>query len=314
VKLSSALAGGLVAVVAVAATALSTGADGGSRPATAGPNPCIGAAARDQARPCRNTTRTVTGLDNPDRPSSVACRPEDDEQLQVCGFGASRAQARATFALIGDSHAAQWLPALGGVARANRWRGLRVTTSGCYFSEAVKRFPAGPREGCTRWYGWVLDWLRRHPEVGTVFVAQRAAMPLPVRRGESAFAVKSAGFRRTWTALPPSIARVVVLRDVPESVAGVNPCLAGVVAAALPPGPRCLVPRSRALKPDPAVAAVRALDAPRYRAIDLTPYFCSPRSCYAVVGGVLVHRDIDHMTAPFSASLGPYLLRAIRRL
>ena len=310
VKLTSARAGALVVVAAIAIS--TAAADGGARTAAA-PN-CFGAAARDPLRPCTNPSREVVALDAPDRPSRVPCKAEDDEQLQVCGFGASRASATATFALIGDSHALQWLDALAVVARAKRWRGLQVTTSGCYFSAAVERFPVGPREGCTRWKGWVESWLRRHPEVTTVFVSQRAAMALPVRAGESPLAVKAAGFRRTWRALPRHVTRVVALRDVPEGTAAQFNCVGAVVAAGQAPGPACLLPRSGVLKPDAAVAAVRSLASPRYRLVDLTRYFCNPSSCYAVVGGVLVHRDTDHMTVAYSRSLGPYLLRAIRRL
>ena len=30
-----------------------------------------------------------------------------------------------------------------------------------------------------------------------------------------------------------------------------------------------------------------------------------------VVGGVLVHKDVGHLTRDFSATLGPYLLRSL---
>ena len=45
--------------------------------------------------------------------------------------------------------------------------------------------------------------------------------------------------------------------------------------------------------------------------MDLTPFFCDQRSCYPVVGGVLVHKDINHLTRHFAETLGPYLLRAV---
>ncbi|HTN22999.1 MAG TPA: SGNH hydrolase domain-containing protein [Solirubrobacteraceae bacterium] len=307
---TSAAARAFVAVLVIAAGASIAGV---GSPAAAAPR-CFGAAARDPVHPCLNTAKTVTALDDPDRPAHVPCRAQDDAQLQVCAFGASRASARATFALVGDSHAAQWLPALAVVARARHWRGLLVTTSGCYFSAAVTRFLPGAREGCTRWYRSALGWFGHHPEVGTAFVAQRTTTPITVKPGETSLALKAAGFRRTWEALPPTVTHVLAIRDVPESSNPQFNCLAGVVAAGLAPGPTCVLPRQSVLKADPAVAAVRSLHARRYRTIDLTPYFCSRRSCFAVVGGVLVHRDIDHITAAYSRSLGPYLLRAVRRL
>jgi hypothetical protein len=48
--------------------------------------------------------------------------------------------------------------------------------------------------------------------------------------------------------------------------------------------------------------------------VDLTPHFCGRRRCFPVVGGVLVHKDTDHLTRRFSRTLGPYLLRATDRI
>jgi hypothetical protein len=45
--------------------------------------------------------------------------------------------------------------------------------------------------------------------------------------------------------------------------------------------------------------------------VDLTRYFCSAAKCFPVIGGALVLRDTTHMTGVFSASLGPFLGRAV---
>jgi hypothetical protein len=64
------------------------------------------------------------------------------------------------------------------------------------------------------------------------------------------------------------------------------------------------------LVPDPGAAA--AAGRPRVRAIDLTRFFCGPRRCFPVIGGAYVYKDLDHMNAVFSLSLGPFVLRALR--
>jgi hypothetical protein len=51
----------------------------------------------------------------------------------------------------------------------------------------------------------------------------------------------------------------------------------------------------------------------RVQAVDLTRLFCDERSCYPVIGGALVVRDNTHLTGVFSATLGPFLLRAVER-
>ncbi|MDX6637810.1 MAG: hypothetical protein QOJ01_1321, partial [Solirubrobacterales bacterium] len=65
--------------------------------------------------------------------------------------------------------------------------------------------------------------------------------------------------------------------------------------------------RDSVLAPDPAVDAVTQLAAPRYQAIDMTDFFCDETQCYPVIGGVLVYKDISHMTRVFARSMGPYL-------
>jgi hypothetical protein len=50
------------------------------------------------------------------------------------------------------------------------------------------------------------------------------------------------------------------------------------------------------------------------RVVDLTRYFCGRQHCLPVVGGALVHNDVDHLTQRFAKTLGPFLLRRIDRL
>ncbi len=71
------------------------------------------------------------------------------------------------------------------------------------------------------------------------------------------------------------------------------------------------MPRARALPPDPAAAAAEQAESPRFQLVDLTPFFCDDRSCYPVVGGVLVHKDVNHITRRFAETLSPYLARAL---
>ena len=45
----------------------------------------------------------------------------------------------------------------------------------------------------------------------------------------------------------------------------------------------------------------------------MTRYFCHRARCYAVIGGVLTHKDTHHMTRLFSYSLGRYLTPKLQR-
>lgn len=272
---------------------------------------CFGAAARDPKRPCFNPTRSLTPpLGDPDPDMSWVCDP--GVVPGACVFGAPPATATGHFALVGDSHTQHWRAALSVVAEAEGWRGYSIATGGCFFSEAVDRFD----EGCLPWYRGALAWFDDHPEVRTVFVTQNADTPVAVPEGQTSDAVKVDGFRRAWQKLPRSVEHVVVLRDTTISSLSTFECLQRVTAAAMQRlATACPLSRSVAVRDDLAVTAARELRSPRYASIDLTDFMCSRRNCYPVVGGTLVNGDIwGHLNTTFARTLGPYLLREIRRL
>jgi hypothetical protein len=43
----------------------------------------------------------------------------------------------------------------------------------------------------------------------------------------------------------------------------------------------------------------------------MTPFFCDHSHCYPVVGGALVHKDLNHITAIFARTLGRFMLRMV---
>lgn len=307
----------LLAALAIAGTLLALGPVIDARGAAA--TRCMGAAARDRARPCSNPTKSMVPSfavhDHYATPRCTALPHPRQPNLNVCVSGAPASQATQTVAILGDSHAIQWQPALSVAARSAHWRAIAITRSLCFFSAAVDRLLPGARGTCVDWYREVREWFLDHPEVHTVLVSQRATTPVALHRGETYFGVKSSGFARAWAGLPPSVRHVVVIHDVPETSNAMFDCVRDVLAAGKErPGPACTLARSKAIRWDTAVSTVHQLHSPRYQTVDLTDYFCGPRTCPLVIGGVLSHRDVDHMTGWYSATLGPYLLRRLRRL
>jgi hypothetical protein len=105
-----------------------------------------------------------------------------------------------------------------------------------------------------------------------------------------------------------------VIRDNPYARGNTLACVEEAIAKREPAGLRCAVPRSQALKTDPAALAAQQLRSPRVHVIDLTSFFCDARLCYPVIGGALVYKDADHLTRVFAATLGPFLLQEFRKL
>jgi hypothetical protein len=119
-----------------------------------------------------------------------------------------------------------------------------------------------------------------------------------------------AGFLRVWDEWA-RFTSVYVLRDIPNTGGKQGPqCLA--VHQGDPVA--CATPRPRALPPDALTEAGQVAGrtlGPRVRFLDFSRHFCDEQKCYAVVGGVPVYYDYDHMTKQFAVTLAPYLRRAL---
>ena len=301
-------AGAVAAGALVLATMLggAVGATGAAR------ETCIGAAARDPVHPCTNPSPTISPPKGSVAlyPATFDCRPTRHHPQPLCAFGVPARRATATVALIGDSHAQHWRAAVEVVAEARRWRGFSITIAACPFSAAVQYLPVARRRSCMTWYATARRWFKDHPEVSTVFVSQKTDTPVRAP-GRSELEIKRDGFLKAWSGLPKTVKRVVILRDVPDPVNDTFTCLDQAVATGTPPlALACPTPRAAALRPDPAVTTARGAHSTRYRVIDLSSLFCTPRDCYPVIGGVQVYADIaGHITQAYMKTVGPYLLR-----
>jgi hypothetical protein len=287
-------------------------------PAAAAPR-CFGAAARDPERPCTNAHLRLTVKPRPADAPLIPDTPCDRQfplgLVEPCAFGVPDAMALRRVALIGDSHAAHWRSALLTVARQQQWRVYALTRSSCALTQIGKPIPEPLHSRCVAWRSDVLAWLGKQPDIDTVFLASDAPELHELNPdATAAFQARVSGFVSEWQQLPDSVQHVFVIRDNPEVNYNTNTCVSRARARRKNPGRACAVARSRALLPDPAPLAVNELASPRFHTIDLTPFFCGPQRCFPVVGGVLVYRDVNHLTALFSSSLGPYLLRAVQRL
>jgi hypothetical protein len=280
----------------------------------AGPVPaasrCHGAAARDPGQRCSDG-RHLSVTPTPDQAEitpNIACSPgEVADMAEACAFGVPSSQAVGVVALIGDSHAAHWRAGLNVVAKARRWRVLEISRPHCPFSFHAPALGKADRAACLAWNRRVIAWLKANPWLSRIFVSNNSRLPM-AQRG---LGPRIDGHVSALKALPRSVKRVWILRDPPPEPVTTHDCVRRAVRHKRSPGSVCAVPRARALVRDATVLAAHRIRARRVRVIDLTPFFCDARNCFPVVGGVLVHKDADHLTQQFSASLGPYILRAI---
>ncbi len=278
--------------------------------------PCFGAAARDRARPCRNPDLRLAVEPPPGRAAGTLdpfCDTRTLTPISVCAFGTGPDAATETFALVGDSHAAALKTGLHVLTLARRWRGLSMLVAACPATKAQPILPTRARSiACAAWNRDVLDWFAAHPGVGTVFLSTHTTAEVKTTPGQTMAQTARAGYRDEIAALLNVVGRVVVIRDTPYDAPGHLRCVTRALQASRPPGPDCARSRRLALPaPDLLAAAARDMRSDRVQLIDLTSRSCNARRCFPVVGGALVHRDETHVTPAFSATLGPFIMRAL---
>jgi hypothetical protein len=291
---------------------LDTAPDQGSYDAKAGllvqPR-CFGAASRDPAHPCDNPDLRATVHPTPSdafiTPNAYCERLPSKGAAEPCAFGLPDAPGRETVLLAGDSHATHWRGAVEVAAQGKGWHAISLTHSGCPLTAHPTNGDAARNATCAKWYSAVRAWIVQHPKVHTLITSSHTLDDTPERRAD---------YQATWAKLPPSITRVVVIRDIPGIVAPQASCVNHQLAAHQPAGLKCAQPKSTTLRPDPNAAAARTSGQKRVHVVDLTRFFCGKSLCLAVVGGVLVRKDGEHMTEPMATTLGPYLMRAIDQI
>jgi hypothetical protein len=265
---------------------------------------CFGAAARDPAHPCRNPALAKAVTPTPSDAllmPNAPCAPYGQRGfVYPCYFGVAADRAKATVALIGDSHAESWRAALEVVAQSKRWRGVSVTRSGCPYNTAGARLRTNrDSDECHRWQGQVRRFFADHREIHTVYVAARASANFTRDSRE--------GAREALRALPSSVRRIYVLRATPETQGHENGCVSRLLRAKRTIGTSCALDRATSLLPDPQLRAAGG----RVKVLDLSKYLCDATRCPSVIGGALVRKDGSHMTQTFAQTLGPFVLRAL---
>ncbi len=252
----------------------------------------------------------------------------DDWPASDCfaGFAATAAPTSCEFgdlhgskvvALVGDSHAAQWLPALDAAGKAHGWQVWFWAKSSCPMTEVDVWLPSyrSKYDACSAWRQNVLGRLDALPQLDLVVVARSKGYQQDLVLGSDGDIAPRSDLPALWTAgtsklladLGRSTTHVVLLRDTPWAAADVPDCLSAHLttpaACAFPRDARSHLDASLAGAERTAIAA--AADGGAWvRSVDPTRLVC-PRSTCSVVTpkGVIVYRDGHHLTRTYSASL-----------
>jgi peptidoglycan/LPS O-acetylase OafA/YrhL len=221
-----------------------------------------------------------------------------------CIYGAK--DATFTVALVGDSHAAHWFPALARLAKHEGWRVVTFVKVACPFIDMPVRNFALKREyrECADFNETTIARLKTlEPDLTLVSMSRIATHPID--DDDDTVAAKGAAVGRILARIPGKTAIIV---DTPYAKRDVPACLSSHQTDV----DACAISRETAFIDHLGEVEAIAAKASGAGLIDLTSRICiGDGPCSVVVNGLIVYRDQGHLTATFSRSLAPALGAAI---
>ncbi len=207
-----------------------------------------------------------------------------------CSFG--DAAGESVVALFGDSHAAQWFPALDELGREHSFRVDNFTKSSCPAAE-VRMVTDGVEDtSCATWRATVIERMQASPPAVVVISGFARYDEYGTTSIDSAS--WNAGLAATIDALPATT-RVVVISDTPAFVNTPSTCLSAHVDDAL----GCARPRDEAILTEWSADEAATASGAGAAVANVNDYLCDAELCGLIIGDRLLYRDAHHLTASF---------------
>lgn len=244
------------------------------------------------------------GFGNADLPGNKECFIQlNNSDVVTCEFG-STDPAAPRVALIGDSHAYQYIDAVIAQADKNGWALTTYLKGACPWTETVMQ-SSNPAfaASCAKWKQGVASSLAEQTVPYDAIITTALSESLVESAGTVDAA--SSGLIEGWSTQAKGTP-LVVISDNPVFEEDPNKCLSISTPA------DCAVSRSSSLlKVDPLVSAAHAYD--KATLLDLRSLFCGEQKCWVVIGGADVYRDQDHLTATFANTIGPFIAESVNK-
>lgn len=209
--------------------------------------------------------------------------------------------------LYGDSHAAEWFPALEKIAIKRHWKLITYTKKGCppanitVYNNVIGRVYTQ----CAPWREKVLKKMVQD-RVKVVFVAHfdrslSAATRKPMWQKEWRDALTE-----TMSGLRDRGITPVLMEDTPFPGQDIPSCLSRNYTDV----PRCAFGPTSGIRAD--MTELRTdLDNSGEHVVWVRQWFCTDTYCPPIVGNILVYRDNNHMTVEYARFIAPLLDEAV---
>ncbi|MFV8167545.1 acyltransferase family protein [Mycobacterium sp. 134] len=206
-------------------------------------------------------------------------------------------------ALIGDSHAGMWQPALETAAQQSHWRLDTFAKVTCPPMKLPILSPYLGREftECKQWRADVLTRVaKERPALIVLDMVRRYGADFGFVSYDQAWLD---GLTRLVSQLRGTGARVLVLGPVPDPHTTVPTCL----SAHMDDASACAPDRAIAVNDKGIAAETAAVQAGGGQYARLDQYFCTDQRCPVIIGNTLVFRDDNHITAEYAQLLSPVM-------
>ncbi|RFA08374.1 hypothetical protein B7R54_03395 [Subtercola boreus] len=241
--------------------------------------------------------------DNPSIYADDCHRRFDSTDASGCHFGTDPDAPEVV--LFGDSHAAQWFPALDTAAESGEIRLDSNTKSSCPSVDLKVLQGNSPYKSCNTWRDGVVARLNAHPPDLIILSNDGAAQLVG---GNANYADRwQKGVTDMIDSLPSGVP-VIVIHDTPNQGATPAICL----SAHLDDTTTCDATRKSAINKAIEAAETAGALAAAATPITMNDYICNESTCPNIIGNVIVYRDSHHLTATFSSTLSDALYQRIK--
>lgn len=230
-----------------------------------------------------------------------------DSVPKPCNLTGKKSQTK--IAMIGDSHSAQFMAPMMALAEKNNWQVVSFSKGGCPLSYAERTHDAVLKAACKKWVAAAVKQLTTEG-YDLVMTSQVSGVQWASgAKKQSTYAQD--GLVKVWREINKAGVPVLVMKDNPRPIKAVLTC---IQKNKFDNFAACQNLKKKAMLFDPQPAAVAKLNSSLTHLVDYTDVYCDATKCDAVIGGVIVNRDENHLTNTFAKTLAPYIELEIYQL
>lgn len=236
-----------------------------------------------------------------------------DVDPPTCVYGLP--DATRTVVLFGDSHAAQWFPALQALGQRHRLRIVVFVKAACPVAlvEPLDVKLGRPYRECSQWRESVLALIGQlKPALVVAAHASSYEAFVTAEAGHAARLAWQHALQAALQQLAASSGHVLLLRDTPRPASHVPRCMAREAAAGRDTQAGCsFAPESAAARRAHAVEQAAVASLQRVSIVDLVSAVCPRDPCPVEQQGLVTYHDGEHLSASFARRLAPVLWQRV---